>query len=73
MEADERRERVRAVVAELPEHLRGTLLLAYFQGLKYREIADILDIPVGTVKSRLHAALFKLQEALRQSFSEKEV
>ncbi len=38
------------------------LVLAYYQGLKYREIADILDIPVGTVKSRLHAALVKLQE-----------
>ena len=63
MEAEERRERVRTVVAELPEHLRSTLLLAYFQGLKYREIADILEIPVGTVKSRLHAALVKLQEA----------
>ena len=63
MEAEERRERVRAGIAELPEHLRSTVILAYFQGLKYREIADILEIPVGTVKSRLHAALLKLQEA----------
>src|SRR5579872_3938357 len=58
----ERRERVRASVDRLPDFLRQVLLLAYYQGLKYREIADILDIPVGTVKSRLHAALVKLQE-----------
>jgi RNA polymerase sigma-70 factor (ECF subfamily) len=58
----EQRERVRASVDQLPEFLRQVLILAYYQGLKYREIADILDIPVGTVKSRLHAALVKLQE-----------
>lgn len=61
--AQERRELVRASVDRLPEFLRQVLLLAYYQGLKYREIADILEIPVGTVKSRLHAALVKLQEA----------
>ncbi len=43
---------LRAEVDRLPEFLRQVLLLAYFQGLKYREIADALDIPVGTVKSR---------------------
>jgi RNA polymerase sigma-70 factor (ECF subfamily) len=61
--AEERKEQVRASVERLPDFLRQVLLLAYYQGLKYREIADILDIPVGTVKSRLHAALVKLQEA----------
>jgi RNA polymerase sigma-70 factor (ECF subfamily) len=60
---EERRERIRASVERLPEFLREVLILAYYQGLKYREIADILGIPVGTVKSRLHAALVKLQEA----------
>jgi RNA polymerase sigma-70 factor (ECF subfamily) len=60
--AQERKEQVRASVDRLPDFLRQVLLLAYYQGLKYREIADILDIPVGTVKSRLHAALVKLQE-----------
>lgn len=69
----ERRERVRASVDRLPEFLRQVLLLAYYQGLKYREIADILDIPVGTVKSRLHAALVKLQEAWAESPSLYEV
>lgn len=62
LELGERRERVREAIEELPEHLKLTLILAYYQELKYREIADILGIPVGTVKSRLHAALLKLQE-----------
>ena len=53
---------MRASVDQLPQLLRQALVLIYYQGLKYREVADILDIPVGTVKSRLHAALTKLQE-----------
>src|SRR5262249_34962488 len=65
LQGEERREWVRASVDRLPETLRQTLLLAYHQDLKYREIADILKIPVGTVKSRLHAALTKLQEMAR--------
>jgi RNA polymerase sigma-70 factor (ECF subfamily) len=68
----ERRERVRASVEALPEFLRQVVILAYYQGLKYREIAEILEIPVGTVKSRLHAALVKLQEAWAQSPSLRE-
>jgi RNA polymerase sigma-70 factor (ECF subfamily) len=71
--AQERREQVRAGVDRLPEFLRQVLILAYYQGLKYREIADILDIPVGTVKSRLHAALVKLQEAWAETPSLNEV
>ena len=59
----EQREQVRASVEQLPDFLRQVLVLAYYQGLKYREIADILDIPVGTVKSRLHAALVRLHES----------
>ena len=58
----EQRTLVRAAVDRLPELLRQVVLLAYFQGLKYKEVADVLDIPVGTVKSRLHAALAKLTE-----------
>jgi RNA polymerase sigma-70 factor (ECF subfamily) len=71
--AQERQERVRASVERLPDFLRQVLILAYYQGLKYREIADILDIPVGTVKSRLHAALVKLQESWAESPSLYEV
>lgn len=56
----EQRELVRAAVDRLPELLRQVVILAYFQGLKYRDAADALGIPVGTVKSRLHAALARL-------------
>jgi len=62
-QGEERRERVRAAVDKLPDFLRQVVVLAYYQGMKYREVAEILGIPVGTVKSRLHAALVKLQEA----------
>jgi len=60
----EQAERVRAAVGRLPDFLRQVLIMAYYQGLKYREVAEALDIPVGTVKSRLHAALGKLQESM---------
>ncbi len=58
----EQRELVRAAVDRLPDLLRQVVILAYFQGLKYRDVAEALDIPVGTVKSRLHAALARLTE-----------
>lgn len=63
LHADERREWVRREIDALPEVLRSSVVLVYYQGLKYREAADVLDVPVGTVKSRLHSALLKLNEA----------
>ncbi len=63
LEAEERRAWTRKATDDLPEHLRVVVLLIYFQGLKYREAADILEIPVGTVKSRLNAALAMLNAA----------
>ncbi len=62
-EGAELRQLVRDAVDRLPDLLRQVVVLAYFQGLRYQEIADALDIPLGTVKSRLHAALVKLTEA----------
>ncbi len=50
-------ELVRAVVDEMPDHLREVLVLAYFNKMAYKEIAAMLHIPLGTVKSRLHAAV----------------
>ena len=67
MQAEEARDWVRSAVDDLPEQLRAALLLVYHQGLKYREAADVLGIPVGTVKSRLHSALAKLNESWRRT------
>jgi len=55
---------IRRAVDGLPEQARQVVLLVYFQGLKYREAAHALGIPVGTVKSRLHGAIQKLGEVL---------
>ncbi len=65
LQESERHQWVRDCIDRLPETLRQTLILAYHQDLKYREIAEIQKIPVGTVKSRLHAALEKLQQMAR--------
>jgi RNA polymerase sigma-70 factor, ECF subfamily len=62
VDAAETRDLVRACLDRLPDFLRQVVLMAYYQGMKYQEIADALDIPLGTVKSRLHAALVKLHE-----------
>ena len=51
---------VNDAVNSLAEPLRQVVHLVYYQGLKYREAADSLGIPVGTVKSRLHAAVQRL-------------
>ena len=53
---------VRGAVEALPEPFRAALTLVYYQGLKYREAADVLGVPVGTVKSRIHSAILKLTE-----------
>jgi RNA polymerase sigma-70 factor (ECF subfamily) len=67
LQAEEARDWVRSAVDDLPEPLRAALVLVYHQGMKYREAADVLGIPVGTVKSRLHSALLKLNEAWQRS------
>ena len=58
------REQVRAAVAGLPAEQKQVLALAYFQGLTQREIADRLDQPLGTVKTRIRLAMNKLRHIL---------
>jgi RNA polymerase sigma-70 factor (ECF subfamily) len=57
-------ELVRTAVQDLPEAQRLVFLLAEAQGLKYREISEILEIPIGTVKSRMNAAVSRLRGLL---------
>lgn len=63
LDSEQRREWILKALEQLPDTLREVVNLVYYQGLKYREAADVLSIPVGTVKSRLHAAILKLNEA----------
>lgn len=56
-EKTERAEKVRQIIATMPENLREILILAYFEQFSYKQMADILSIPIGTVKSRLHTAI----------------
>lgn len=63
--ATERAEAVREAVARLSPPSRDALVLFYFQGLSYDEIAQALEVPLGTVKSRIHNALSKLAGLLK--------
>lgn len=55
---------------QLPESMHSVIHLVYYQGMKYREAAEVLDIPVGTVKSRLHAAMARLSEVWSNNHAE---
>jgi RNA polymerase sigma-70 factor (ECF subfamily) len=56
-----------SAVQELPERMKTPLVLVYHQGMKYQQAAVVLGIPVGTVKSRLHAALVRLNRSWLES------
>ena len=57
-------DRLKRAINDLPEHYREVLLLWSVEGLKYREIADVLDVPLGTVMSRLYRSRGILSEKL---------
>jgi RNA polymerase sigma-70 factor (ECF subfamily) len=58
------RERIMRALATLSEQHRDIIMLSDIEGLSYKEIADVLDIPMGTVMSRLHNARRRLRTAL---------
>ncbi len=68
-EAGERADMVRRALVRLPETYRTVLVLRHYEGLKFREIADVLDIPEGTVKSRMVEALGQMERLLKNDVS----
>ncbi len=58
---------VQASIETLPDREREVLVLKEFEGLRYREIADLLDIPIGTVMSRLYTARRHLATAIKEA------
>jgi RNA polymerase sigma-70 factor (ECF subfamily) len=65
----ETRERIRKGLDSLSEHHRTIVILSDIEGLQYREIAEVLGIPMGTVMSRLHHARKRLREVLGSGFA----
>ncbi|MGH8949484.1 MAG: sigma-70 family RNA polymerase sigma factor, partial [Acidimicrobiia bacterium] len=55
---------IKKAVEDLPENFRLPVLLADLEGFSYKEISDILDIPIGTVMSRLHRGRKAMQKSL---------
>ena len=71
-----RKERQKAVtdaIRQLPEEARNIIILREFQGLSYEELADVLDLEPGTVKSRLNRAKQKLKEILSKSLEQNSI
>lgn len=55
---------VQQAIEQLPEEMRLVLVLSEQQGMKYQEVSEVLGIPVGTVKSRMHNAILRLREIM---------
>lgn len=69
-EKAEQAEKVRKLISEMPENLREILILAYFEQFSYKQMAEILSIPIGTVKSRLHTAIVYFTKKWKSSTDE---
>jgi RNA polymerase sigma-70 factor, ECF subfamily len=61
----EDRERIHAALAQIPAEQRDALMLAYFQGYTQTEIAELLQTPLGTIKTRMRQGLIKLSSLLQ--------
>ena len=70
LEKSEIASQVREIIANMPDNLREILILAYFNKFSYKQMAQILSIPMGTVKSRLHAAVGRFAKDWKASVKE---
>lgn len=66
----ETKRRVQQALRELNEPTQQLIQMAIYQGMKYSDIGEVLGIPVGTVKSRVHTAMKRLQEIWKRLFGE---
>ena len=64
-DTNEQIERLHRAIGKLPQQLRSVLDVVYFQGFSYREAAEILDLPFGTIKTRLGIAFKKLNAGMK--------
>lgn len=64
---EEQMKLVRKTLNQLPESMVTLIQLVYFQGMKYKEAAEVMEIPVGTVKSRMNSAINRLTDAWKTS------
>jgi RNA polymerase sigma-70 factor (ECF subfamily) len=62
LQLEEKREMVRRIMDDMPPKLSEVMILAYYHRFSYKEIAEVVGIPLGTVKSRLHAAVAAFAE-----------
>lgn len=65
LELEERREVVQQALDQVPDPFRTVLVLKDIEDLKYEEIAELLDVPIGTVRSRLHRARSEMRHLLK--------
>jgi RNA polymerase sigma-70 factor (ECF subfamily) len=72
LQKNETASHVGQIIADMPDNLREILVLAYFQRFSYKQMAEILGIPIGTVKSRLHTAVGRFAKEWKASVGSKE-
>jgi RNA polymerase sigma-70 factor (ECF subfamily) len=73
LERQERQQQVRDAIAQLPPEFRTVIVLREIEGFCYEEMAEILDLPIGTVRSRLHRARMQLRDQLKEVLSVRKI